>query len=195
MRTIIVEDYNPDWKLQFEALKSCIEKPLQGLFLSIEHVGSTSVEGLAAKPIIDMDIIISNEGEDEILQQVISKLAELGYTHRGDLGVKDRHAFKRASEAVPYCNTQKNWHDHHLYVCKKGIPSLQNHLLLREYLRTHPESVAEYGALKKRLAAKFPHDIDSYIEGKTSLILDILQKQGFSNEVAKDIEEQNRNKT
>jgi len=192
MRTIIVEDYNPDWKLEFEALKACIEKPLEGLFLSIEHVGSTSVEGLAAKPIIDMDIILSEEGET--LEQVILKLAELGYEHRGDLGVKDRHAFKRASEAVPYCNPKRDWQEHHLYVCKKGIPSLQNHLLLRDYLRMHPESVAEYGALKKNLAAKFPHDIDSYIEGKTSLILDILQKQGFGEEVAKDIEEQNRAK-
>ena len=57
MKKIIVEDYNPEWKLQFEALKNLLQQHLQGLFISIEHVGSTSVEGLAAKPIIDLDII------------------------------------------------------------------------------------------------------------------------------------------
>ena len=192
MKKIIVEDYNPEWKLQFEALKSCIEKSLQGLFLSIEHVGSTSVEGLAAKPIIDMDIIIEAEGET--LQRVIEKLTDLGYRHRGDLGIAGRHAFKRTSDKVPYCHSTESWQNHHLYVCKKDIPSLQNHLLLRDYLRTHPEAVVEYGELKKRLAAKFPYDIDSYIEGKSPFIAEILQKQGFSIEVVKDIGEQNRKK-
>lgn len=192
MKKITVTDYNPNWKLQFEALKACIERPLKGLILAIEHVGSTSVEGLAAKPIIDMDIIIEEEGET--LQQVILKLAKMGYTHRGDLGVKNRHAFKRQSDSVPFCNLNQTWQDHHLYVCKKGIASLQNHLLLRDYLRTHPEAVIEYGELKKRLAAKYPYDIDSYIEGKTPLIVDILQKQGFNRQEAEDIEEQNRKK-
>ncbi|MEZ4885586.1 MAG: GrpB family protein [Chitinophagales bacterium] len=193
MKKITIEEYNPDWKLQFEALKACIARPMKGLFLAIEHVGSTSVEGLAAKPIIDMDIIIAEEGE--VLQQMIGKLAEMGYIHRGDLGIEGRHAFKRQSDSVPFCNFNQTWQDHHLYVCKKGIPSLQNHLLLRDYLRTHPESVIEYGELKKQLATKYPYGIDSYIEGKTAFIVDILQKQGFSERVAKDIEEQNRNKS
>ncbi|MGB1243347.1 MAG: GrpB family protein [Chitinophagales bacterium] len=192
MKKIIIEDYNPNWKLQFEALKACIERPLKDLFISIEHVGSTSVEGLAAKPIIDIDIII--EKEDETLPQVIAELAKMGYEYRGDLGVKNRHAFKRQSGSVPFCNLNQTWQNHHLYVCKKGIASLQNHLLLRDYLRSHPEAVIEYGNLKKQLAAKYPYDIDSYIEGKTPLIVGILQKQGFNREEAEAIEEQNRKK-
>lgn len=192
MKKITIEDYNPQWKLQFQALQSYLQQHLEGLFLSIEHVGSTAVEGLAAKPIIDLDIII--EQSDEKLQLIIQKLEEVGYQHRGDLGIEGRHAFKRISDKVPFQkqDSPHSWQNHHLYVCKEGITSLNNHLILRNHLRKNAQSRTEYGALKKYLAANYPHDIDMYVELKTAFIVAILTREGLSKAEVEGIIQQNK---
>ena len=154
MDKIIVLDYDPNWAKEFEALKAVLANCLGSLPISIEHVGSTSVPGLSAKPIIDLDIII--EDDDRILAEVIQKLATLGYPHRGDLGVPGREAFKWLGSEFPKGSSGRSWMKHHLYVCRKGSPSLENHLNLRNYLRAHPEKVREYSELKKALAQQFP---------------------------------------
>ncbi|ERJ12129.1 GrpB family protein [Haloplasma contractile] len=185
---IVVEDYNPEWEKQFNELKSVYKTKLKHIDIQIEHVGSTSVPGLAAKPIIDIDIIVENQDD---VRKVINCLQVLGYEHQGDLGINGREAFKRKSEAVPYVQEYDAWCRHHLYVCIRGIPSLENHLRLRNYLRDNENAVREYGKLKKSLAVKYPNDIDSYIEGKTSFITNILTKVGMSRHVS-DITEQNK---
>lgn len=190
MKKIIVEDYNPLWQEQFKLLKSFITDNLKEFHITIEHVGSTSVEGLAAKPILDIDIVI-NDDTDSL--KIIHTLHKLGYLHQGDLGIKGREAFKRASAAVPYCPTNTNWMDHHLYLCRRNIPALQNHLNFREYLRNNPTSVQKYGELKKKLAKKYPYDIDSYVESKTEFIINILKKCGFHSSDLSMITEQNKN--
>ena len=189
MRTIVVVDYNPQWKVEFEKLKAIYMKKLGDLPVDIQHVGSTAVPGLAAKPIIDIDIIVPNV---ETLEVVISRLAELGYEHQGDMGIKGREAFKRVDESVPHCEYTDSWMEHHLYALIEGCVSLENHLRLREYLRDHEEDVRAYGELKKKLAKKYPHDIDSYIEEKTWLITEILSKAGISTDELDDITEQNK---
>jgi GrpB-like predicted nucleotidyltransferase (UPF0157 family) len=137
------------------------------LALAVEHVGSTSVPGLAAKPIIDLDIVIPSRNE---LPVIVKRLAALGYAHRGNLGIEDRDAF---SEPV-------NQPEHHLYVCPRDSLALRNHMVFRNHLRAHPCDAAEYAGLKRRLAEKFSLTIGRYIEGKSAFILSILARYEFS---------------
>ena len=167
MNDIVVLDYDPTWSAIFERLRSDIWPVISDLATSIEHIGSTSVEGLPAKPVIDMTVVVAAPSE---MPQVIDRLATLGYRHRGDQGVPGREAFARPDGTSA----------HHLYTCVAGTLGLRNHLAIRDYLRQHPAQAQAYGHLKKRLAAQFPHDIDAYIDGKTRFILEILAVAGFA---------------
>jgi len=89
---IVIEDYDPHWQEQFEVLRAQIAAVLRPLAAAIEHVGSTAVPGLAAKPIIDIDVLLRSAAD---LPEAITRLATLGYQHRGDLGVPGREAFDR----------------------------------------------------------------------------------------------------
>ena len=187
---IIIADYNPIWSKQFEEIKTALIHFIDEGIIEIEHVGSTSIQGLKAKPIIDLDIIIKND--QKIMNRVIDQLSELGYIHIGDLGVSGREAFKKLNAKTPDLGTNKEWFEHHLYLCKKGSIGLENHLNFRNYLRTHPDKVKEYSQLKEALANKFPYDIDSYIDGKTDFIIDILNKAGMKAEDTKRIDVENK---
>jgi GrpB-like predicted nucleotidyltransferase (UPF0157 family) len=187
---ITISDYREVWPEQFNALKKVLIEHLNNDIVGIEHVGSTSIPGMKAKPIIDVDIII--EENDSIQDRVIFKLKELGYVHNGDQGIPGREAFKRKDSLTPNIGSNKEWFKHHLYVCKIGNIALLNHLNFRNYLKSNPNKVMEYSNLKQRLALKFPFDMDSYIDGKTNFIIDILIKTGIKNEDAKQIESQNR---
>lgn len=171
MKRIEVVAYNPNWPNQFAELRKLYEYELDNLIQRVEHVGSTSVPGLAAKPILDIDLVIKDW---DVLPLIIDKLNELGYTYQGDLGVKDRESFKRQDEYVPYSEPQRAWPIHHLYVCIEGGEGLVNHITLRNYLRAHPEKVEEYAQLKQELAARYTYDIDAYVEGKTQFIMSIV---------------------
>lgn len=164
-KAVVVEPYNEDWVRQFSEIKSTIWPVVKDIASAIEHIGSTSVAGLAAKPIIDLDIVIPDMS---YLDQIIMRLNELGYEHRGNLGIKDREAFK-ASEPR---------YRHNLYVCPENSIALQNHLCLRDTLRTNSKLRDEYAKLKYQLAKEHPHSIDDYIEGKSEFILAILQSRG-----------------
>jgi GrpB-like predicted nucleotidyltransferase (UPF0157 family) len=167
-KEVIVVDYDPAWPITFRRLCAHIWPTIRDVATAVEHVGSTSVPGLAAKPVIDMTIVVPNGAA---MMTVIDRLAMLGYRHRGDLGVSGREAFARP-EGSPA--------DHHLYACVAGNVALRNHLIVRDHIRTNPSAVMAYGALKKQLAARFPRDIDSYIYGKTDFILAILAEADFS---------------
>ncbi|HKY30799.1 MAG TPA: GrpB family protein [Pyrinomonadaceae bacterium] len=166
MRIVVVVDYDRSWPEIFERLRSHIWPILNDLAIAVEHVGSTSVPGLAAKPIIDMTVVVPTEANIPV---AIERLVNLGYMHRGNLGVEGREVFHTPDELPA----------HHLYLCRRDSLALRNHLVVRDYLRTHPEIAREYGELKKRLAKEFPHDIESYIDGKTDLILKILLAANF----------------
>ena len=167
MKTIVVVDYDQTWPQVFEQLRSNVLHAVGDLAVSIEHVGSTAVPGLAGKPVIDMCVVVASPDDVPL---AIERLATAGYEHRGNLGIDGREAFKQP-DALP---------KHHMYVCATKNLALLNFLAVRDYLRTHSEKAIEYGALKKRLASHFRHDIDSYIDGKTDLILGILREVGFS---------------
>ena len=174
---VVVIDYDPKWPLAFEELRASVSGAVRDIAISIEHVGSTAVPGLAAKPVIDIDIVVAEAD----VERAIARLGELGYTHRGDLGIPRREAFHSPAGSRP----------HNLYVCPSDSPALTNHLAFRDYLREHPEVCREYGALKKRLAEEFRDDIDGYIEGKTPFIVGVLESVGLTRNAIKDIEEMN----
>ncbi len=188
-KKVIVEDYSPLWPLAFEKLKAIYEIHVGYLSLDIQHVGSTSVKGLSAKPILDIDIIIESR---EILKEIISKLEKLGYNYIGDLGVKDREAFKRHPDKNLPNEIDLIKQKHNLYVCIKDSLCLQNHLQFRDHLRKNPEKAKIYGELKKRFAKENPFDINIYVQKKTPFILETLKETGFNDEALEFIAGVNR---
>lgn len=161
MRTkkVVVLPYDRAWKSAFEEIKAEIESAIGDLIIGIEHVGSTSVEGMSAKPCIDIDVIIKDYS---VFDAVVSKLEMIGYVHEGDLGIKDREAFKYANK--PHLQT------HHLYVCPRYSEELHRHITFRDFLRNDPEAVRKYSLVKENAAKLFPDDIDQYIEYKSPCI-------------------------
>lgn len=179
MARIVVVDYDPAWARHFEQLRASLWEAVHDAAISIEHVGSTSVPGLAAKPIVDLDIVVRSSEESAT---VIQRLDPLGYTHRGDLGIVGREAFRNPPGGPT----------HHLYVCLEGSLGLRNHLAVRDYLRSHPDKAIAYGELKRQLAEKFPDDIDSYIDGKADFLQGILRASGFQSQELATIATPNR---
>ena len=170
MRTakVVVLPYDRTWKFSFEEIKTEIENVIGDFIIGIEHVGSTSVEGMSAKPCIDLDVIIKDYS---VFDTVVSKLKTIGYIHEGNLGIKDREAFKYSDK--PHLKT------HHLYVCPQYSEELHRHMSFRDYLRSHPEAVRKYSSVKETAARMFPEDIDKYIEYKSPCIEEIYMLCGL----------------
>jgi GrpB-like predicted nucleotidyltransferase (UPF0157 family) len=181
MPQVVVVAYDPAWPARFEKIGSRIWEAVRDVALSIEHVGSTAVAGLAAKPIIDMTVVVASRAE---VPAVIERLRRAGYRHRGNLGIAGREAFHAPAD-LP---------EHRLYVCAQGSMALADHLAVRDWLRSHPDDARTYGALKQRLAAQFPNDIDGYVDGKTDFLVAILAKAGIAPEALAEIAAANRKK-
>ena len=164
MRTakVIVLPYDAAWKDAFEAIKKEIKIALGDLIIGIEHVGRTAVEGLCAKPCIDIDVVIRDRSD---LDAVVMELAKIGYIHEGDLGIRGREAFRY--EDKPHLMS------HHLYVCAKDCAELHRHITFHEYLRAHPEAAEAYSRTKQEAAELFPNDIEQYIAYKSPCIAQI----------------------
>lgn len=153
---MLISEYNPKWISEFEAIKLAIETGMPEIQYSIEHVGSTSVPHLAAKPIIDLDIIYQQPADFELIKSALEKL---GYAHHGNQGIEDRDVFKRngqCSHAI--LDTVR----HHLYVCPKHSKALERHLLSRDYLRKNEWARLAYQQLKYQLAEQANQDRKVY---------------------------------
>ena len=170
MKTARVEvlPYDPKWKDEYEKIKREIEANLGELIEGIEHVGSTSVEGLCAKPCIDIDVVI---GDNSVLDAVIAALGAIGYIHEGDLGISGREAFAYSDKPHLY--------KHHLYVCPRDSGELHRHITFRELLRRDAEARQKYAAVKMAAAGLYPDDIDGYIEYKSHCIKELYRLCGL----------------
>lgn len=166
-KQVIVTRYDAEWPLEFCKIRDYLLTALQGCVLAIEHVGSTSVPGLAAKPVIDVDVVINDY---DVFEEAKARLKGLGYTHRGDLGITDRHAFDY--DRLPRLMR------HHLYVCPQHSHELRRHLAFRDYLRAHPADRDWYAGVKLLAAARHPLDIDGYMAAKAPCIGEILRRCG-----------------
>ena len=165
---VIVLSYDEKWKYDYEDIKQEILNCAGDLIETIEHVGSTSVEGMSAKPCIDIDVVIKDYSVFECLKD---RLASIAYIHEGDLGIKDREAFKYYNKA--------NLCYHHLYVCPTYSKELKRHLAFRDYLRCHLNAVKIYSEIKEKGAQLYPNDIEKYIEYKTPIIEELYKQCGL----------------
>jgi GrpB-like predicted nucleotidyltransferase (UPF0157 family) len=159
-----VVPHDPEWKNEFLKIKAMIVDCAGDLIIDVEHVGSTAVEGLASKPIIDIDVVIDSY---DVFPAVKDRLSKIGFEHEGNLSIEGREAFKRTfmDDFMPY----------HMYVCPKDGKGHLEHIAFRDYLRDHPEAVKAYGELKVRLAEQFRTDITSYVNAKHEFVQSILR--------------------
>ena len=162
MQTVVVVDYDPAWPRLFESLRDRIASALGPMAVAIEHVGSTSVPNMPAKPIIDMDVVVSAED----VSAAAAAIEALGYRHEGNLGIDGREAFRWCAD----------FPDHHLYLCPEGSPALRRHTLFRDYLRTHPDEALDYAKQKRELAALHHADRSKYQDAKAGFIDRLVQK-------------------
>lgn len=160
-KALFIVDYDPTWRVTFEKSSGRIRYAMHGIPAEVEHVGSTAVPGLAAKPIIDIDLVVPSVAE---LPEAIGRLEVLGYVHEGDLGITGREAF-RAPPGDP---------NHHLYLCTADSPALRAHRLFRDRLRGDASLARRYAELKRRLATRFVTDRDAYTEAKTAFVREVL---------------------
>lgn len=165
---VVVLPYDEQWKQDFLKIKADIMTMLENLIIGVEHVGSTSVQGLSAKPIIDIDVVIKDE---TYLKVVISALEKMGYQHEGNLGIVGREAFKY--------DGKEHLKKHHLYVCPQDSLELKRHIAFRDYLRAHPDAILEYSLIKEEGAKRYPDDIEGYIAYKTPFIEKIYAEIGI----------------
>ncbi len=165
MRPISVVDWSPRWAGQYDDVARVLCEALSGIAsATVEHVGSTSVTGLAAKPVLDIDVIV-----DEVdVCTAVAALESVGYVHRGDLGVVGREAFGAPDETPR----------RHVYVCTAGTTNVRNHLAVREVLRAREDLREAYASVKRALAADPAMDIDTYLAGKSALLQRVLEASG-----------------
>jgi GrpB-like predicted nucleotidyltransferase (UPF0157 family) len=159
----VVVAYDPYWPVVFELLRARADAALADVPHVTEHVGSTAVPGLAAKPIIDMDVVVPGERG---VRPAIAALSAAGWRHEGDLGIPGREALRPPPDAVY----------HHLYVVVAGSQAHRDHIDLRDFLRAHPGQTARYGQLKHYLAGLLTTDRPGYVNGKTEMITELLRE-------------------
>ncbi len=164
--------YDRAWPGAFESEADRLRGTLGDAAVAIEHIGSTAVPGLSAKPIIDMMLAVE---DFDAARPLVHRIEELGYWYCGENGIPRRHYFIREDEAGHVT--------HHLHTLEDTSLEARKHRLFRDHLRAHPADRNAYGELKQRLAAAHGRDRDAYQQGKTALIERILRDAGWEGEV------------
>jgi GrpB-like predicted nucleotidyltransferase (UPF0157 family) len=160
---VFICDYDPTWPNAFSKLAARVTAALGSLVVTIEHIGSTAVPGLAAKPIIDLDVVVASPAD---LPEAIRLLSSIGYAHEGDLGIVGREAF-RSPLGPPR---------HHLYVLSAAAIELRRHLAFRDALRASEFLRNKYAEFKRALAQAHQDDRRNYAQAKTAFIVSALTR-------------------
>lgn len=158
-RRIEVVEHDPKWKLQFEAEAENIALVLGDLVVALHHIGSTAIPGIFAKPIIDMLLEVD---QIDALDENTPEMEELGYEAKGEYGIPGRRYFRK--------NDAAGERTHQVHAYQVGSTEIGRHLAFRDYMVAHPEAAGMYSELKRKLARKYPHDIEGYIDGKDPFI-------------------------
>lgn len=172
MRKVEVMPYSESWNRDFE--KEAVV--LRGIFgaemIEIHHIGSTSVQGLSAKPIIDIMPVVKDISK---IDQYNGRMAAIGYEAKGENRIARRRYFQKGGDE----------RTHHVHIYEVGSSEIERHLAFRNFLQTHPEKAKVYGDLKDKLAQQFPYDIEAYINGKAELAAQIEREAMEWNEKGK----------
>jgi GrpB-like predicted nucleotidyltransferase (UPF0157 family) len=160
-RTVIIVDYDSRWPAMFAEERARLRDVVGNWVIDIEHIGSTAVPGLAAKPVID--ILVGVPALADADAHCIAPIVSLGYEYISEFEstIPERRYFRRLKDPTT--------HSHHIHLVEKGTDFWNRHLLFRDYLRAHPERAREYEALKRRLAPQFS-DVNDYADAKTKFI-------------------------
>jgi GrpB-like predicted nucleotidyltransferase (UPF0157 family) len=152
--------YQSAWRRLYLKEEQLLHSAVGASVLEIQHVGSTAIPGLPAKPIIDIGIAVQSFEEGAACIQPIERL---GYVYRGENGIPRRHYFRKGSPRT-----------HHIHINEIASADWQNLILFRDYLLNHPEAVREYAALKLALAERYPQDREAYLSAKAPFIEKII---------------------
>jgi len=159
---ITINPYDPRWAEYFEEAKQPLLQALGDYALDVQHVGSTSIPGISAKPVVDIAVAIEHYPlPDDVLDAVKS----LGYMYWGEYGIPHRHLFFIRDGPVGY----------NVHINELANDQFQRHVLFRDYLRAHSDAVREYEDLKRQLAARFD-DVGPYADSKSEFVQSILTK-------------------
>ncbi len=154
--------YTPEWKRYYERERAALLAALGDNILDIQHIGSTSIPGMPAKPIVDIAIAVTDFEQAKAYIPIIERL---WYEYKGEFGIPRRHYFVKGDPRL-----------FHLHMSEIHSTEWQNTLLFRDYLRGHPDIANDYAQLKQQLAARFPQDREAYLDGKTEFVEGVLKK-------------------
>ena len=167
-RKVKVVPYDVRWTEAFCDEAGVLKSVLGNSVIKIHHIGSTSIPGAEAKPIID---IMAEVSDINLVDSLNGKFETIGYIPRREFGISGRRFFTKD------INGERS---HHVHIYQVGHPEIFRHLAFRDYLRLHPEQLAVYCALKNDLARRYPRDIEAYTDGKTQFIHEIDRKAAES---------------
>jgi GrpB-like predicted nucleotidyltransferase (UPF0157 family) len=164
MKQIIVLEHDENWSILFQEESKKIKEIFKEQLIDIHHIGSTSVKGLKAKPIIDIMPVVKDIDKVDLYNE---QMIYLGYECMGEYGIPKRRFFRKSPDI----------RTHHVHIFQEdNLHEINRHLAVRNYLRLNPEEVIRYGELKYNLAKKYPNDIYSYMNGKDSLVKELERK-------------------
>jgi GrpB-like predicted nucleotidyltransferase (UPF0157 family) len=163
IRTIKVVSYNPSWIDDYKSESEKIYNIMFNEIFNIYHIGSTSIPGIYAKPIIDILIEVRNIHKIDFYDK---ETGQLGYTPKGEFGLIGRRFFLKGLDN----------RTNHIHIFQTGDSQISKHLNFRDYMICHPEEAKLYESLKKDLAVEFENDIEGYCNGKDAFIKDIDKK-------------------
>jgi Uncharacterized conserved protein len=165
LNTLVVLPYDPNWKNEFERIRDYLLEQIGDLVLEIKHVGSTSVPGLCAKPIIDIVAVMDSY---DVFSAIVTRLENIGYLHEGNGGIKEREVFKRL---IP-----DEFMDYHFYVCPKDSEESRRQNIFRNALLNNKDIADEYGKLKMRLVEEVNGNRVLYTDLKTDFISSVINR-------------------
>ena len=173
-RDVELVPHNPEWSQLADEEAQRIQDGLSFPIIGIYHIGSTSIPGIKAKPILDFVMEVENL---EIVIQSIREFEDLGYESKGEYGIPGRQFFTRDTDGE---------RSHHLHVFQTGHPDIERHTVFRDFLRANPKAAREYEELKEELAKRFPKQSGSYTEAKSDFILSMDEVARYWMEHKKD---------
>jgi GrpB-like predicted nucleotidyltransferase (UPF0157 family) len=158
-RQVILVPHSSEWRGAYHAEAHAVRSALPDLIIRIHHIGSTAIQVIYAKPVIDILLEVTEVGA---LDKHAAAMQSLGYEAMGEYGIPGRRYFRK--------NNEDGVRTYQVHAFQAGSPQVERHLAFRDYMIEHPALAAAYGALKQALAKKFPNDIHGYTDGKDAFI-------------------------